>query len=59
MQIELDILKKRLYKDSAVKNVNFFPGSNRDVTAEDIAREVNKFYAEAEAGQVELIEFID
>lgn len=50
MAIELDALKKRLYVDSAVKNVKFFPGSNRDAAPEDFAREINKFFGEAENG---------
>lgn len=54
MQVELKALKKRLFEDNSVKNVKFFPGSSRDVTPEDIAREINKYYAEAENGTVDL-----
>lgn len=46
MQIELEALKKRLFDDNKVKNVKFFPGSNADATPEDIAREMNKFFAD-------------
>lgn len=45
MQIELEALKKRLFDDNKVRNVKFFPGSNADATPEDMAREVNKFFA--------------
>ena len=50
MRVELDALKKRLFKDNAVKNVKLFPGSNRDATSEDFARGVNMYFAEAENG---------
>jgi hypothetical protein len=46
MQIELEALKRRLFDDNQVKNVKFFPGSNADVTPEDMAREVNRFFAD-------------
>lgn len=51
MHVELETLKKRLYVDNAVKNVKFFPGSNADASAEDFAREINKFFADAEDGE--------
>ena len=50
MHIELTALKKRLFRDSSVKNVKFFPGSNSDASPEDYAREINKYFAEAENG---------
>lgn len=50
MQIELELLKKRLYVDSKVKNVKFFPGTDRDAAPEDFAREINKFFADATNG---------
>ena len=50
MHIELEALKKRLYIDNKVKNIKFFPGSNRDASPEDFAREINKFFADAENG---------
>ena len=49
MQTELEALKKRLYVDNAVKNIKFFPGTNVDSTPEDMARELNKFFAETES----------
>lgn len=53
MTIELEALKKRLFVDNAVINIKFFPGTNRDATPEDFAREINKFFAEAENGDDE------
>lgn len=54
MQVELKALKKRLFEDNAVRNVKFFPGHNRDATPEDLAREINKYYADAENGTHDL-----
>lgn len=51
MNIELEALKRRLYIDSHVKNVKFFPGLNSDASPEDFAREINKFFADARNGQ--------
>lgn len=48
MHINLEALKKRLYKDNAVKNIKFFPGTDNDATPEDYAREIEKFFAGAE-----------
>lgn len=50
MQIELEALKKRLFDDGRVKNVKFFPGSSADATPEDMAREMNKFFADPKEG---------
>ncbi|WP_439470165.1 hypothetical protein [Brevundimonas sp.] len=47
MHIELEALKRRLFDDNQVKNIKFFPGWNADASGEDMAREVNKFFAEA------------
>lgn len=46
MNIELEALKKRLFDDNKVRNVKFFHGSNADASAEDMAREMNKFFAD-------------
>jgi len=54
MHIELEALKKRLYIDSKVKNIKFFPGSERDASPDDFAREINKFFAELENGEKEI-----
>ena len=50
MQIELEALKKRLFDDNRVRNVKFYPGSNADATPEDMAREMNKFFADPAEG---------
>jgi len=46
MQIELEALKKRLFVDNQVRNIKFYPGSSADASAEDMAREMNKFFAD-------------
>ena len=48
MQLELEALKKHLFDDNKVKNVKFYPGSNADASPEDMAREINKFFADAD-----------
>jgi hypothetical protein len=53
MQIELEALKKRLYVDNKVKNVKFYPGESTDAGPEDIAREINKFFADPEGEEVD------
>jgi len=53
MQIELEALKKRLFDDNKVKNVKFFPGTDADSTPEDMAREINKFFADPQNGASE------
>ncbi len=48
MDIELTALKQRLFRDSKVRNIKFFPGPDGDASPEDFAREINKFFADAE-----------
>lgn len=48
----LEALKKHLYRDNKVKNIKFFPGHSRDATPEDMAREVNKFFADPSNGEI-------
>lgn len=48
MDIELTTLKQRLFGDSKVRNIKFFPGSDGDASPEDFAQEINKFFADAE-----------
>jgi hypothetical protein len=45
MQIELDSLKRRLYTDNAIRNIKFYRGTNADASSEDMAGEINKFFA--------------
>jgi len=47
MNVDSKALKKRLYQDNAVKNIKFFPGTSNDASPEEYAREVNKFFADA------------
>lgn len=53
MHLEMEALKRRLFVDNQVRNVKFYPGSNADAAPEDMAREINKFFAEAEAGELQ------
>ncbi len=47
MSSELEALKKRLYGgQTKAKNVKFFPGSSTDATPEDMARQMNMFFAD-------------
>ncbi len=48
MNVELTTLKQRLFGDTQVRNIKFFPGSDGDASPEDFAREINKFFADAE-----------
>lgn len=54
MRIEQHALKARLFDQGSAKNVKFFRGSDSDVSPEDMAREVNKFFAEAGSGVDEI-----
>jgi len=53
MQLELEALKKRLFSDNKVKNVKFFPGLSLDAMPEDMAREMNKFFADPDNSAAE------
>ena len=46
MQNELEALKRFLFVDNKVKNIKFFPGFSADASPEDMAREINKFFAD-------------
>ena len=58
MGTQLELAKRRLFSVDSVyaSNVKLFPGSDRDVTAEQMAGEVNKAIAQIEAGDFELVE---
>lgn len=45
MHSELDTLKRRLYVENQAQNFKLFAGKNADASSENMAREVNKFYA--------------
>jgi hypothetical protein len=42
---EVQKLEKTLFQDNSAGDIKFFPGSSRNVTAEEISEEVNKFFA--------------
>lgn len=48
MKSRLEMLKRRLYVDNHVRNFKSFAGTDADVSSEDEAREVNKFFASVE-----------
>ena len=48
MQSEIDTIKQRLYIDNRVQNFKPFAGSNADASSEDMAREINGFFASVE-----------
>ena len=54
MKVERNALKERLFDKGSAGNVKFFPGSDSDVSPEDMAREINKFFADAENGVDEI-----
>lgn len=58
MGVQMELAKKRLFgADSLqVTNVKLFPGSNRDVTAEQMAEQVNKAIAQIEVGDYDMVE---
>jgi len=61
MSNEVDIAKHRLFDRDAldVKNIKFFPGTNRDTTSAQMADQVNKVIAQLEAGDYEVIDQFD
>lgn len=50
MKIEQNALKERLFDGEAARNIKFFRGSDSNVSPEEMAREVNKFFADVENG---------
>ena len=58
MGTQLELAKRRLFgADSlSVSNIKLFPGSDRDVTADQMAEQVNKALVQIEAGDYELVE---
>jgi len=53
MGIQLEEAKARL-KAAGIKNIKFFPGSNRDATPEQMAEEINRTLTRLEEGDFEL-----
>lgn len=55
MQTQTNLAKHRLFGENGLgaTNIKIFPGSSRDVTAEQIAEQVNRALAQLEAGDYE------
>ncbi len=58
MQQQLEIAKSRLFDKDAlqVKNIKLFPGTQRDITAEQYAEQINKSLSQIESGEFELVD---
>lgn len=56
LMTQVELASKRLYGPGglAATNVKIFRGSNRDVTAEQIAEQINRSLSQLEAGNFEL-----
>lgn len=52
MSTQIELATKRLFGANMLgaKNIKFFPGSSRDITAEQLATEVNKAISQIEGG---------
>lgn len=61
MGTQVQLAGKRLFDADAlgVKNIKFFPGSSRDISAEQIATEINKVLSELSAGDFEAAEQLE
>jgi hypothetical protein len=58
MGTQVQLAGKRLFDADAlgVKNIKLFPGSSRDISAEQLAREINKVLSELAAGDASTVE---
>lgn len=61
MATQMEMAKNRLFsnKGIAAKNVKLFPGSYRDVTAEQVAEQINSALSQIEAGKAEEVIITD
>jgi hypothetical protein len=61
MMMQLELAKGRLFDTDSlnVNNLKLFTGTNRDVTAEQFAEQINKSLSRIEAGDFELVELDD
>jgi hypothetical protein len=52
MSTQIELANKRLFGANGIgaKNIKFFPGTSRDITAEQLATELNKALSQIEAG---------
>ena len=58
---QIELAQNRLFGDSGIRamDIKFFPGSQRDTSAEDLATELNKSLALIEAGDYEIVDECD
>ncbi len=58
MQSQLEVAKHRLFDKDALgsDDIKLFPGSNRDVTREQVAEQINKALAQIESGDYDLVD---
>jgi hypothetical protein len=58
MGTQVELAAKRLFDKDAlgVVNIKFYPGTKRDLSAEDFAEQLNKSLSQLEAGNAELVE---
>lgn len=61
MGTQLEMAKRRLFDAASLhaSNVKLFPGSNRDATTDDMARQVMHAIAQIEANDYDLVEHFD
>lgn len=57
MGTQIQLAETRVFDKDALgaSNIKFFPGTSRDVTAEDLAKDVNKVISSIEAGEFEVV----
>ena len=55
---ELAIAKSRLFGKGSLEtaNIKLYPGTNRDATPEQMAKQINKAISQLEAGDYELVD---
>lgn len=61
MNAQIALAKHRLFADGGLdaQNVKLFPGTSRDVTAEQLAEQFNKAISQMESGDFDNIDEID
>lgn len=58
MGAKMEVAKHRLFDDGSLKvsDVKLFPGSNRDITSDQLAEQVSRVIAQLENGDYEIVE---
>lgn len=58
MSTQIELAANRLFDRDALNatNIKLFPGTNRDVSAEQIAHEVNRAISQVEAGDFDWVD---